>query len=116
MIIYLEEQILPISVTYKKLEKTNLFSKIFKLQNKRLKEITRKPIYEDEKNSIGKMQKYFRLLMSISDAKFTFYPLTREEVPKAERKFREINGASTNKILHIFFDIDSTLTPKGIST
>lgn len=116
MIIYLQDKISPIGFAYKILKKTNLFSKIFKLENNTLKLITKVPIYEDDKNSSKRMAAYFRIIMSISDIQFTFYPITREKISLAGKKFKRISGASTNKILHIFFDIDSTLTPKGVST
>lgn len=92
-----------------KLKNTKLFSKIIKLDQQDMLILkTKVPLYDNELERILSIEKKLLGIQTIRS--FTFYPLKTGKISKDKAK--KLKKA---KIMHIFFDIDSTLTHQGIS-
>jgi HAD superfamily hydrolase (TIGR01484 family) len=119
MIIYLEDKASSIDPVYNKLKNHKMFSEVSKLEGNRIKLITSELIFADDKKRMEKAIVVLNTLSSIKDdLQFTFYPITKEEdkTKKKSTKTKKILGKTKNKLFHIFFDIDSTLTHNGMKT
>ena len=95
--------------TISKLKKTKIFSKIIKVEDANMLALKTKDPY-DECKRILEIQKKLRKISTIRS--FKFYPLG---IKKGKTQTADITPRR-RKILHIFFDIDSTLTHQGITT
>ena len=102
--------------TLNKLKRLGLFSQISLLKNNRLRLTTRKPIYSTDETKIKKIQEKLSAIDTISP--FAFYPFTKKIRKKTtgKKKNERLTDENYKRILHIFFDIDSTLTHEGVST
>jgi len=89
--------------TVGKIKKLNLFSTITPLTKNTLKLETKKPVYHQ---STKKIQKIMKLLTEISTVK---------EPPKMYPVIKVSKRETEPKMIHIFSDIDSTLTHTSVS-
>ena len=117
MIIHLFCEPKSIVKTIPKLKKTGIFSNIIKSKystDKLLLE-TKIPLYNDENDKILKIQKTLREIGTIRS--FTFYPfkISKKKINRKKITHKR-NKPFKEKIRHIFFDIDSTLTHQGVQT
>jgi len=90
---------------FRKLNSLKLFSKIERQEKNQLRLETKKPIYAKNKLVLKKFVRFFESMKHVKEAKL--YLDTEKE--KHRRK-------KHSKILHLFFDIDSTLTHTGVKT
>ncbi len=94
-----------IAKTISKLKGIKIFSEIKKLDQPDMLWLkTKDPLYDNEKDKILSVNKKLLDIQTIRS--FSFYPF----------KSGRMGQTTKAKIKHIFFDIDSTLTHKGITT
>ena len=76
---------------------------------------TIKPIYSTDERSIKKIQDILSKVSTISP--YAFFSYKKKVIKKVakKKKTKRVSDENSSKNLHIFFDIDSTLTHGGIS-
>jgi len=101
--------------TLNKLKKLDLFSQISVLTNNRLRLTTSKPVYLTDEKRIKKIRQKLKEIKTITP--YAFYPFTKKVIKiTKKKKTKRLTSEVDRFFRHIFFDIDSTLTHKGVPT